>query len=80
MARFGESKAVGGKWGWQASAGLAFELNFLDPVLGREFDADFGVNAVFLQAEYLKMVADNFGGPGLRLSDDAWMFGLAFEF
>jgi hypothetical protein len=79
-ATFGSDRAVGGKWGYQLSGGLAFELNFLDPATGREFDSDYGVNSVFIHAEFMRLTADNFGGEGFDLSDDALQFGLGFVF
>jgi hypothetical protein len=72
--------ASGGKAGYELAAGLSFELNWLDPTIAREFDQDFGVNRVTINAQYVKLTADNFGGSGLDLSTHAWMFGLGFEF
>ncbi len=80
VARFEEGKASGGKWGYQIAGGLALELNFFDPLLGREFDRDFGVNSAFLNAQYVRLTIDNFGKEGLNLSGDTWLFGLGFEF
>jgi hypothetical protein len=80
VAGFGEGKALGGKWGYQLSGGLAFELNILDREAARDFDQQWGVNSVLLQVQYARLTADNFGGAGIDLSDDAWLFGLAFEF
>jgi hypothetical protein len=72
--------ASGGKAGYQLAVGLSFELNWLDPTLARELDQDWGVNAVSINAQYVKLTANNFGGAGLDLSTHAWMFGLGFEF
>lgn len=80
VARFGEDRAFGGKWGYQLAAGLGLSLSFFDPILDREFDADFGVNSVFLHAQYAILTADNLGGAGIDLSDSTWLFGLGFEF
>ena len=81
IAKFGSDKALGGKWGYEAALGLAFELNFIDRAVGREFDADFGVNHVFAFGELTRLTANNFGSAkGLDLSDTSWQFGLAFEF
>jgi hypothetical protein len=77
---FQGGKSWGGKAGYELAAGLSLELNWLDPTLGREFDLDFGVNAVYLNAQYLKLTANNFGKSGLDLSSHTWMFGLGFEF
>ncbi len=73
-------EAFGGRAGYTYSGGLALALNAIDPVLGREFDLDFGVNAVYFSVEYMRMVLDGFGKEGIVLSDDAWVFGLSFEF
>ena len=72
--------ASGGKWGYELAGGLALELNSLDPFIGDEFDRDFGVNHVYLQAQYMVLSANNFGKPGLDLSSNGWLFGLSFEF
>ncbi len=76
----GGGKGWGGKWGYELAAGLALELNALDPVIGQDFDRDFGVNSVFLHAQFVRLSANNFGRPGLDLSSNAWLFGLGFEF
>jgi hypothetical protein len=81
VPRFEGGKAFGGKWGYELAGGLAFELNFLEPDMGREFDQDFGVNSVYLYAEYVKRTADNFKkSSGIDLSSNSWMFGIGFEF
>lgn len=80
VASFGENRALGGKWGYQATAGISLLLNSIDPILGREFDQDFGVNAVYAFGELTRITGDNFGGQGFDLSDTAWIFGLTFEF
>ena len=43
-------------------------------------DMSWGVNNSYFFAEYMITRIDGFGGDGLDLSDDQWMFGLAFEF
>ena len=82
LAKFGTSDAIGGKLGYELAAGLALELNFIDPWLSRELDQEFGVNAVTLQAQFMRVSADNFGvTPGaMDLSANTWMFGVGFEF
>lgn len=83
VAKFREGdggKALGGKWGYQLAGGLALQLNFLDPLLGGEFDREFGVNSVTLHAQFARITADNFGGDGLDLTANTWLFGLGFEF
>lgn len=73
-------KARGGKWGYEVAGGLALELNFLDPTLAREFDSEFGVNSVSLQAQYARITANNFGKAGIDLTANTWLFGVGFEF
>jgi len=81
VATYGDDgKAFGGKWGYELAAGLAFPLNFLDPSAGRDFDRDWGVNAAYIHAQYVRLTANNFGGEGLDLSDSTFLFGLGFEF
>ncbi|HEY3449617.1 MAG TPA: MXAN_2562 family outer membrane beta-barrel protein [Myxococcales bacterium] len=82
IAKNGTSEALGGKLGYQLAAGLALELNFIDPWLSRELDEEFGVNAVTLQAQFMRISADNFGisKGAMDLSANTWMFGLGFEF
>lgn len=80
IASFGNEQALGGKWGYELAGGLALELNFIDPWLSRELDQEFGVNSVTVQAQFMRVSADNFGKPGMDLSANTWMFGLGFEF
>ena len=81
VSTFGGDKAFGGKWGYQLAAGLALELNFIDSILSRELDQELGVNSVNLQAQYVRITADNFGrGSGIDLTANTWLFGLGFEF
>lgn len=75
----GES-ARGGKMGWHASLGLQFMLDYLDPGSAASFDLNWGINNSYLFAEYMITRIDDFGGSGFDLSDNLWMFGLAFEY
>jgi hypothetical protein len=75
----GES-AKGGKMGWHASLGLQFMLDYLDPGSAASFDLNWGINNSYLFAEYMFTKIDDFGGSGFDLSDNLWMFGLAFEY
>lgn len=70
----------GGKAGWHASAGLNLLLDVIDPASAAYLDMSWGVNNSYIFAEYMITRIDGFGGDGLDLSDDQWMFGLAFEF
>ncbi len=80
IATDGDAQALGGKWGYELAAGLALELNFFDPLLGRELDDGFGINSVYLQGQFVRVTGDNFGKAGLDVSSNRWMFGLGFEF
>jgi len=80
IAKYNNDQALGGKWGYELAGGLALELNWIDPTLALEFDQEFGVNSVFLHAEYLYVSANNFGHVGLDLSTQTFVIGLGFEF
>lgn len=72
--------ARGGKMGWHASLGMQFMLDYLDPGSAASFDLNWGINNSYLFAEYMITRIDDFGGSGFDLSDNLWMFGLAFEY
>lgn len=76
----GGEAARGGKWGWHASVGLQFLLDYIDPSSAASFDVSWGINNSYLFAEYMITRVDGFGAEGLDFSDNLWMFGLAFEF
>lgn len=76
----GGSRGAGSRWGWDASVGLMLLLDFLDPVIARDFDNDWGVNNSYLFAEYRWNRVGTMGRPGFILSDDLATFGAAFEF
>ncbi|HEY5283888.1 MAG TPA: MXAN_2562 family outer membrane beta-barrel protein, partial [Polyangia bacterium] len=77
----GGGHGQGGTMGWQASVGLALQLDFLDPSASRGFDADTGVNHTYAFFEL-----DHINSSGLyrkdvlRVGDDTWFAGLMFEF
>ncbi|NMO20964.1 hypothetical protein HPC49_28165 [Pyxidicoccus fallax] len=73
-------KASGAEWGWNATGGIAFMLDVLEPRFARDFDSDLGVNHSYLFAEYTYADVNNFGGGGLDLSSRRWMFGLALDY
>lgn len=71
----------GGVWGWHVSAGLKFLLDVLAPGMAHTFDQEVGVNNSYIFAEFVHLVADDFGsGDSLRVGDSTFLFGLAFEF
>ncbi len=75
------SEAQGATTGWHASIGLQFMLDYIDPSSAASFDMSWGVNNSYLFAEYMITRIDNFGSPtAFDLSDNLWLFGLAFEF
>jgi hypothetical protein len=73
-------KASGAKWGYEVAGGLSLVLNFLDPVVGREADQEFGMNSAVLSAAYVRRTADNFGKAGMVLSGSYWLFGVGVQF
>lgn len=70
----------GARTGWHASFGLQLLLDFVDPATAAAFDLSWGVNNSYLFAEYMVSRVNSFGSAGLDLSDEQWLFGLAFEF
>ena len=74
------NRGEGGKWGIVGVAGIAFLLDVLEPRLAHDFDADLGVNHSYLFAQYELLRTGVFGGGGLNLSSNHFMFGLALEF
>ncbi|MGB8931933.1 MAG: MXAN_2562 family outer membrane beta-barrel protein, partial [Anaeromyxobacteraceae bacterium] len=57
--------------GWSIAGGVGLLLNFIDPVLGRELDADSGVNETWLYFEVEKSRVDDFGSEtSWNLSDE----------
>lgn len=75
----GES-ASGGKWGYHAALSCQLLLDVIDSSSAATFDMNWGVNNSYFFGEYMMTKIDNFGGSGLDLSDNLWLFGLAFEF
>lgn len=75
-----KQEALGATGGWHGTLGLRFMLDVLEPQSQRSFDIEMGVNHSYLFAEYQKMTADDFGsGKSLVLSDELFVFGLAFD-
>ncbi|MGV3623478.1 MAG: MXAN_2562 family outer membrane beta-barrel protein [Archangium sp.] len=75
-------RGEGVRFGLAAVLGLAFELDFLDPRLARDFDSSMGVNHTYLFAEGTIQAMDLFpsAGPPLNLSSQHFMFGIGLEF
>jgi hypothetical protein len=76
----GGNQARGGRWGYEVVGGVSFLLDVLDPRLARDLDNSIGVNHSYFFVEYTYMRVDNFGRPGLNLSDSYWMFGLSLDY
>jgi hypothetical protein len=75
------SDGSGGTFGWHASAGLCFLLDFLEEDAAKIFDVEFGVNNSYLFAEYVYSQIDDFGSDkSFFLGDQTVYFGLAFEY
>ncbi len=71
----------GGTWGWHYGVGLYLWLNWIAPSMAAAFDATTGINNTYLFAEFIGRQLDDFGSTkSWDLSDNTFMFGLAFEF
>lgn len=69
--------------GWSAAGGLCLALDFFDPDLARELDAESGVNHTYLFVEVKKTFIDDFGSnSSWNLSDEKLSLfgGLMFVF
>jgi hypothetical protein len=66
--------------GWDAAAGISFDLSFLDPEAARTMDLESGVNQFALFFEVAHDALDGFGSSSvLRLGDTTWIAGLMLE-
>jgi hypothetical protein len=75
------SKGSGGTPGWQAAAGLAIMLDWIDPASGRALDAETGVNHTYIFGEFAHYAATGLGRKNaLHVGDSTWSAGLMFEF
>ena len=74
-------RGAGGTAGWQASAGLAFQLDILDPASMRELDSESGLNHMYAFCEYAHVDASGLGvSSRLHVGDNTWSAGLLLEF
>jgi hypothetical protein len=81
VARLGGFKARGATPGWQAAAGMALLLDFIDPASSRALDSETGLNHTYVFVEVARYEASGFGSKkALRLGDTTWCAGLMFEF
>ncbi|BDG02451.1 MXAN_2562 family outer membrane beta-barrel protein [Anaeromyxobacter oryzae] len=77
----GKTSQKGATNGWSATGGLAFLLDWFDPGLARELDADSGVNHTYLYFDVTRAKVDDFGSKkSWDLSDKhvAYSAGLLF--
>jgi hypothetical protein len=80
----GSMGKVGATNGYSATGGIAFLLDFFDPGLAREMDADTGINHTYLFADVTRSWVDDFGSSkSWDLSTRAKLsygFGMMFVF
>jgi hypothetical protein len=75
------SKGSGGTPGWQAAAGLAIMLDWIDPGSARALDAETGVNHTYIFVEVAHYAVSGLGKKDvLHVGDTTWSAGLMFEF
>lgn len=70
----------GWKMGWHGSIGVDLLLDIIDPSSAALFDLNWGVNNTYLTVEWMFQNVDGFGGGGIDLSDNYFLFGLNFEY
>lgn len=75
------NRALGASLGWQASVGLAFRAESLDPQAEMSLRNDLGIEHAGLYAELVHADVDGFGSDSrLPVGDTTWFAGLNFEF
>ena len=75
------NRALGASLGWQASVGLAFRAERLDPQAEMSLRNDLGIEHAGLYAELVHADVDGFGSDSrLPVGDTTWFAGLNFEF
>ena len=75
-----EAPGQGGTAGLYGAVALHLLLDFFEPHTAKVFDNDLGVNHSYLFVEYATHWVDDFGSKdSFDLSDDGFVFGLAFE-
>ena len=66
--------------GWNAAAGVSFDLSFLDPDAARTMDIETGINQFAIFFEVARAALDGFGSSSvLRVGDTTWLGGLMLE-
>ena len=75
------TKGSGATAGWHIGGALHLWLDWIEPESAASFDNTWGVNNSYLFAEYSMRQLDDFGSAeSFNLSDDMWVFGIAFEY
>lgn len=72
--------ASGGMFGFQATLGLHFLLNILDPRRAAALHMHWGIRKTYIFAEYTFSRTGIFSQDAINLSANHWALGLAFEF
>ena len=77
----GGGKGRGGTFGWHGAIAIHLLLDTLDQRAATNLQFDFGIYNTYLFAEYLIAEVDDFGSSSsIILSDQTFMFGLAFDY
>jgi hypothetical protein len=79
----GATKQKGATNGWSITGGVALLLDFFDPGLARELDAETGINHTYLFFDVTKTQVDDFGASkswDLSERDVSYGAGLMFVF
>jgi hypothetical protein len=81
VSNSGKSTSTRGRtFGWNASAGIALDLSFIDAEGMRTMDGETGVNGISLFGEFTYLGLNGFGSSSaLRLGDMTWVAGLMME-
>jgi hypothetical protein len=75
------NKARGGSLGWQATGGVAFRLERIDPDAEVALRTELGIEHAGLMIEYTYAKVDGFGSEKkLSVGDATWFAGINFEF
>jgi MYXO-CTERM domain-containing protein len=80
-ATFEGEDGDGATAGWHVAGALHLWLDWIEPQSAAAFDRTWGINNTYLFAEFSHRRIDDFGSAdSFNLSDDLWLFGLAFEY
>jgi len=74
-------KGYGGTFGFEGAAGLLLSLNFIDPAVSTNMDAEYGVNETYVFGEFTYSVVNDFySSSSMDFSGYHFLVGLAFDF